>query len=435
MAEQPGTQSGFAPLRDRNFRLLFASLIAGQALVPLQFIGGIFWIQDNASEDVRVILIGLIGAIRGIGGLGFGLFGGALADRFDRRKLIMVTQGAAAVIAILTGILMGADDGSTGGLVIFFALTTVAAAFWAIDIPTRQSMVPELVGPRLAPSGISLSTAGMQLSMPVALFASGMLVDAIGHGPTFALSSIGHITAVTLMAFLVYEPSTARTPGRYSAGHALRDARDGIRHARQTPLAWSIILLMVTTMGLGMPAVTNLGPTWITTVADVPVRYFGLIAMWWGIAALTTSLLLTRLVDFRAHGRVLCGAMVLFVAAFSVFSTGTIWGALAGNIGMGAATAAAQVTAASLVQHLVPNEVRGRVMSLLFMNLSVAQAMAFPLALVAQATSLRALLPVLAVILALNVARILLRQRQIWNARIEHEPLPGTLAATAPAAR
>lgn len=431
--ERPG---GFAPFGNRDFRVLFISLIAGQAFVPLQFISGVLWIQENASEDVRIVLIGLIGAIRGIGGIGFGLFGGALSDRFDRRKLVMVTQAAAMVLALLTGALMWFDDATPLGLTVFFALTTVTAACWAVDIPARQAMVPDVVGQRLAPAGISLSAAGMQVSMPVALFASGLLIDAIGFGATYAISAVGHLGAATLLSFMHYNPERAKPIGAYSPMGTLRDVAAGIRYARGVPLAWSVIILVVTTMAIGMPAVSNLGPTWITTVAGVDVKYFGLVAMWWGIGAFTTSMVLTRVLTPAIQGRVLCGGLIVFALSFYLFATGTIWGVVIGNIGLGCGLACTQVTSTSLVQRLVSNEVRGRIMSLLFLNMSAAQAMAFPIAIAGQAISLRTLYPVLATITALNIAYTLLRRRELWQrtdleapAESEQEAVPKAGAA------
>ena len=86
----------FAPLAVRDFRLLFFGLLVGQALSPFQFVAQIIWVQVSAAEDVRIILVGLIAAVRGAGMLVFGLYGGALADRFDRRQLLIVTQLAAS---------------------------------------------------------------------------------------------------------------------------------------------------------------------------------------------------------------------------------------------------------------------------------------------------------------------------------------------------
>src|SRR3972149_2315829 len=98
MSVGAGSVSGFAPLRVRDFRLLFIGLVFAQALMPLQFVTSIFWVQDSVGTDNRIVLVGAIGTTRGVGALLFGLYGGALADRFDRRKLLGAPQGKALVL-------------------------------------------------------------------------------------------------------------------------------------------------------------------------------------------------------------------------------------------------------------------------------------------------------------------------------------------------
>ncbi|MDA0978258.1 MAG: hypothetical protein O3B72_06865, partial [Proteobacteria bacterium] len=68
-----------APLRNRDFRLLFIGFALGQMLGPMQFLTQILWVQENAPRDIWLILVALIGASRGVGALTFGLYGGALA--------------------------------------------------------------------------------------------------------------------------------------------------------------------------------------------------------------------------------------------------------------------------------------------------------------------------------------------------------------------
>ena len=89
-----GRPSSLAPLRVRDFRLLFVGFVLGQSMMPLQFVTQIFWVQTHADPDIRLVLIGLIGTMRGAGMLTFGLLVGALADRFDRRLVLLTTQTA-----------------------------------------------------------------------------------------------------------------------------------------------------------------------------------------------------------------------------------------------------------------------------------------------------------------------------------------------------
>jgi MFS family permease len=416
--------SGFAALRFREFRLLFIGLVFAQALMPLQFVSQIFWIQDSAGQANRLLLIGAIGTTRGLGALTFGLIGGAFADRFDRRRLLMTTQASALVLNLCVAAVMLVSDGGPVALALFFTLTFGASAMWAVDMPTRQAIIPDLVGRDLAPGAISLTAAGAQVAAPVSIFVSGIFVDTFGFGETYAISCLGHAAAVIALLLMRYRPTIARAlPGaRYGVRETYRDVRAGLAYTRsQSTLLW-VIVLLTTIMVMGFPAVANLGPTWVTTVVGVSFRNFGFVAIFWGGSAFLTSLVLTRFSYFTRKGAILALAALLFATGFCIFSTGTLAGAIAGNAALGCGMAAAQITAASLVQHIAPNEVRGRVMSILWLNMGLAQLVTFPIAAIAQVSSLRVLFPVMATALTIVVILIVLTRPQVRRARVELAP-------------
>jgi MFS family permease len=416
--------SGFAALHFREFRLLFIGLVFAQALMPLQFVSQIFWIQDSAGQANRLLLIGAIGTTRGLGALTFGLIGGAFADRFDRRRLLMTTQASALVLNLCVAAVMLVSNGGPVALALFFTLTFGASAMWAVDMPTRQAIIPDLVGRDLAPGAISLTAAGAQVAAPVSIFVSGIFVDTFGFGETYAISCLGHAAAVIALLLMRYRPTIARAlPGaRYGVRETYRDVRAGLAYTRsESTLLW-VIVLLTTIMVMGFPAVANLGPTWVTTVVGVSFRNFGFVAIFWGGSAFLTSLVLTRFSYFTRKGAILALAALLFATGFCIFSTGTLAGAIAGNAALGCGMAAAQITAASLVQHIAPNEVRGRVMSILWLNMGLAQLVTFPIAAIAQVSSLRVLFPVMATALTIVVILIVLTRPQVRRARVELAP-------------
>jgi MFS family permease len=196
----------------------------------------------------------------------------------------------------------------------------------------------------------------------------------------------------------------------------LRGIREGWQYARAHDRVFWVIVLMMATVGIGQPAVANLGPTWVTTVVGVPLKYFGLIAITWGVGGILASVYLTRSPDSRQHGvRLVVGAFG-FAIAFVVFASGhSVPFAVGGNLGLGFSMSMAQVSASSLLLGIVPNEVRGRVMSLLLLNMGFAQFLTLPLAAVGQATSLEVLFPVLAATCLATVALIVVRNPVIWR--------------------
>ena len=393
-------------------------------LMPLQFFTQIFWVQQNAPEDVWLLLVSLIGASRGIGALTFGLYGGALADRMDRRKLLLVTQVLLLLTTLAIAVLIFFSDGSATGFVLFFAMTFLASGLQSVDAPTRLALVPDILGPRLTPAGMSLNQAAGQLSMPVALFASGLIIDALGFGGAYLLSSVGHVIVIIAIARMSYRSNfddRVDHRGAYGFRQSIRDVRYGLSYARSHPVILWIIILLATMMGFGFPATANLGPTWITTVVGVEIKYVGFVAMTWGIGAFLAAAVLARFSSFERRGALIAFGTTLFSLSFVVFVIDhSVVNAVIGNFGLGAGMTIAMLSSTILIQHIVPNDVRGRLMSILQLNMGFAQLMTLPVAALGQWLSLQVLFPGMAVTALAIIVLILVTHPQIVRAGISN---------------
>ena len=415
------------PLRMREFRLLLTGFVVGQAMMPLQFVTAIAWIQFVADDSVEIIMVGAIGTIRGLGMIGFGLFGGALADRFDRRRLLMVTQSVAFICNILIAIMMWTGSGTTVDIAIFFGLTIIASSAHAIDGPTRNAITPEILGPRLTPAGIALNSAAMQLAAPFAIFASGLLIDNLGHGTVFAISSLGHLGEVLILAMMSYRTvfSAAHMATRgHGPGQAIRDIGDGLRYAKSKPVVLWTVVIVVMMMSLIMPPTGTLGPQWVTTVVGATWSEFSYIAVFWGGGAMIASLILVRFSWIERKGVLTASGVVVMALGFVVFTNPpTTFNAISGNFLLGIGMSIAMVSANATLAHETPNEMRGRIMGLIFLGMGIAQAVGLPLGAVAQALSMETLFPPMSfAVLAILVAIILFRP-VIVRARIpQHVP-------------
>lgn len=422
------------PLRLREFRLLLTGFIVGQSMMPLQFVASIAWIQFVADDSVEIIMVGAIGTIRGIGMIGFGLFGGALADRFDRRRLLMVTQAVAFVSNILIAVVMWTGSGSTVDIVLFFALTIIASAAHAIDGPTRNAITPEILGPRLTPSGIALNSAAMQFAMPVAIFASGLMIDHLGHGAVFAVSSFGHLGEVLILAMMSYRTvfsaaHIAATRGK-GPGQAFRDIGAGLRYARSKAVILWTILIVVLMMSMIMPPTGTLGPQWVTTVVGASWSQFSYIAVFWGGGAMIASLFLVRFSWIERKGLLTGIGVIVMALGFVVFTNPpTVINAMMGNLLLGVGMSIAMVSANATLAYETPNEMRGRIMGLIFLGMGIAQAAGLPLGVVAQALTMETLFPpmsfaVLAILAALIVLRPVILKARVPQHPPEDQPTP-----------
>ncbi len=412
--------SPLAPLANPDFRLLFLGSLARESVGPLQFLTLIFFLQEHAPESLRILLVGLVATARGTAMLLFGLFGGALADRFDRRRLILACEATAAVVGVAVGALLALESASPLALVLLYAGVFALGALLSIDVPARLALIPDLVGPTATASAVSLYTAAFQIAAPVMILASGFVIDTLGFGLTFALAALGAILDFAALWRIRHRRAAQPRPVDVPRGaaRALRDIRAGIAYARGERVVFGVIAIVIATFVLGMPAVASLGPTWVTTVVGVPYRWFGLVAMTWGVGGLAASIALTRFAAFERKGTPLVAAALGFGVSFAFFAFGRSAPAAAlGNLGLGASVAALQITSTALLQSLVPDAVRGRVMSLLQLGMGTAQLLSLPIAALGQAVSLELLFPSLALLLLGSVGSLALARPEIRRAR------------------
>ena len=390
----------------------------GMLLGPLQFLTQILWVQAYAPEDIWLLLVAAIGACRGIGALTFGLYGGALADRYDRRKLLIVIQALLVLSTLAIAALMLSEITSAAAFVLFFALTLISGGLQAIDMPTRMAIVPDVLGPELTPTGLSMKQVAAQLAMPIAMFATGFIIHEFGFGGAYLISVSGHIAVILLLSLMTYkQPEQIRRTDTYGFKQAIDDVRFGLRYARNHNVVGGVILLLILMMGLGFPATANLGPTWITTEVGVGIQDLGFIVMNWGIGSLVAALLLMRFANLHHRGWLIAGGAILFSVSFLIFvGDKTVANVVIGNLGLGAGMTITSVSATILIQALVPNEVRGRIMSIFQLNMGFAQIMTMPVALLGQWLTLVVLFPALSWLTLIVVCLLLCTQPQIARA-------------------
>jgi MFS family permease len=405
-------RSRASPLRSfrhRDYTLLWIGMFLGSAMMPMQFVTQILFVSDLTGAGSRLVLAGLLGAARGAAMLAFALFGGALADRFDRRRLLMASQSLGMIAAAAMAVIMLTTPGGRATTIwLFMLLVFISSGLGAIDAPTRQAMVPELVGREDLPNAIALDAVAMQIAFPVGLPLTGVLIDSIGYGWTYVVTLWAYASIVGALALMRYRP---RGRGAGAPRALLADIRFGVGYAREhSALLW-IMLLTFAVSGLGMPVVANLGPVWTSRVLGLSPTGVGLLAMTWGVGATVASIAMTNVGHFRAKGWLVIGAALGFSACVVAFGYSRLIPLSAViNLGLGSLLTVSSVSAASLVQRLVPNEVQGRVMSLFMMSAGVSQLLTFPIGGLAQWATFELTMPVigwtsLALIMLIAVAR------------------------------
>jgi MFS family permease len=366
----------FAALQVRNYRIYFCSQIVATTGFWMQRIAQDWMIADITGSAAAV---GITVACQFLPVLIFGMFGGLIADRFPKRKVLMITQGAAAGLAMLLGVL------ATTGVVQAWHVYGIAIALGfvtVVDNPTRQAFVSDLVGRQHIRNAVSLNSSVFQLGGLIGPALSGLLISAVGQGPSFMINAGACMLVVTLLWIMaVPDDLTPGQPAKPGAPHAkssvARDLADGLDYIRRTPeVAWTIVLVAALALfGTNMPVLlTSFATTEFTTGVGGYSLFNTLIA----VGSLAGAMLSAR----RTGGprlRMLVSCMVGLGVSLAL-------AALSGHqvlfctvlIAIGVCTLLFLTSANSLVQMTAPAAVRGRVMSVYLLVLLGFQAVGGP---------------------------------------------------------
>lgn len=341
------------PLREsRDFRLLTAgSLVTGlgtqATLVALPY--QVYVITGSA------FLTGLLGAAELVPLAAGALYGGALADRFDRRRMLLVCQLALVAVA---GLLCLAAALGPPPVWILFLLAAAAAGAAAVERVVRAAIVPNTVRPERLRGALSLTYGLYQLTQVVGPGVGGLLIAGFGIAVPYGVDAVSCLGMAAAAAALSPQPAH---PG---AEHepVLRSIRSGLGFVRGLKALMGSFVIDLSAMTFGMPRA--LFPVLALTVYDAGASGTGLLyaAVAFGstVAALTTGWLI--------HARFLGRIVLAAVAAWGIFIAlaglvDSIWPAAALFALAGAADSVSAVCRSTISQTLTPDRMRGRMTS------------------------------------------------------------------------
>lgn len=377
-------QRRFPALAHRDFRTLWLGMLVASGTMAFQYYAQM-WLIYSLTRSA--LLLGILGATRGAAMLLFGLYGGALADRMDRRTLLLLTESVAlAVNATLGGMAI------SGAIELWqaFGLIFVGAATMSVDAPIRQALIPELVPQQHIPNAVALTTAARMGTFALTPVLAGSVIDALGPGGAYAASTFGNVVVIVALLALNYRGRS--TEARRES--VLRNIRDGVAYARRDRTVLWIIVVMFTIGALGMAIYTSLIAKWAKEVLGLEPGQYGALASVWGIGTLVVSYTLAFVGSIPHKGKIFLLGSIGFGLSFVLFGFAR-WLPLAGFAYLvnGAAWTGANIASTAIVQSTVPNEVRGRVMSLYMINQSVSQMNGVSLGAIANVVGMEVLVP------------------------------------------
>ncbi|HEY3673737.1 MAG TPA: MFS transporter [Acidimicrobiia bacterium] len=342
----------FQSMHVRNFRLFFTGQLISQGGTWMQTIA-LNWLVLHLSHN-NGFLVGLAIALQFLPTLLFGVWGGAIADRFDKRKVLLCTQVAMMVVATVLTLV---DVSGVVQLWMLYVLVFVYGLALAVDNPTRQSFVSELVPAADLPNAIGLSSAIFQLARVLGPALAGVLILAGGTGICFALNAVSF--SFVIVALLMMRP--AELHRSKPLGREKGQLTEGLRYIWQTAeLRWILLLMLVVgTFAINSPVVLPLLAK-VTFHSGPEVYSWMSIAM--GAGAIFGALFAAN--RFDTHGRVLVTTGMAFGVGICVASLAPsleLFIALLVVVGAGQ-IAFLSVTNSSL-QLLSDPTMRGRVMA------------------------------------------------------------------------
>ena len=354
----PGRTSMLAALEYRDFRYFWFGLVVSNIGSWMQ-IYGLGWLVvqlavRDGTPNLGPFYLGLTGLARAIPGLVFGLFGGVVADRADRRRLLIVTQSSAAITAAILAALTISDRINIVEIVLLSALNSIIFSF---DAPTRNAMVPRLVSEDQLVSAIGLNSAAFNGATLIGPLIGGVLIVPFGVGGLMLVNAISYLAVV--FALLVIASQPAATAPR---GSMLDSIREGVRYIRREPVLRWVIGLSIATALLTRPYIQLLPAEAQLLNAGVVELSFLLAAS--GVGALGGALATAALGGWRRRGVLLVAAALAHGLLLLLFATQrTLVGAMVFVCLTSFAVMVFLGMANTLIQTRTPDHMRGRAMS------------------------------------------------------------------------
>ncbi len=287
----------------------------------------------------------------------FGAWAGVVADRFDKRKVLIVTNTSAALLSLVLGLI------TVAGHVNLWWVTGIALALGlvtAIDNPARQTFTLEMVGRDRLTNAVSLNTATFTTARVLGPAAAGVMIATVGMGPCFIVNAISFVpVTIALLTMNVSELRTsdvvARKPGQ---------VREGLRYVASIPMLRTLMIVMaiVGTLQYNFQVIL---PVLAKETFAGDARTLGLLGAFLGLGMFSGSLANAAL--GHASRKVIVwagfmlGAMTLLVAIAP-----TLWLAALLMVPLGMASMAFLATMNATIQLNSSDEMRGRVMALYF---------------------------------------------------------------------
>ncbi len=354
----------FSALGNANFRLYFVGQLVSMAGTWMQNVAQGYLvvqivIQSARSANTSNLWLGIVACAAGLPLVLLAPVSGVIVERFPRRRIMLVTQTVQMILAFTLAVLAFANAVQIWQVVILAAILGITNA---VDQPSRQTFIVEMVGRKDLTSGIQLNSTLVSASRVIGPSAAGVALVAVGAGWCFLINGLSFLAVIgsLLIMQVPYQIKNKRSEGT----SALRQMREGLAYARSSPTI-APMLLLTTTIGFFVLPMIQFFAAFAATVLHSAEFGYSVIAAAQGVGSVAAGLLVGW-VSFRlGRGRILLIGVLLTGVVNFLFSRETEIPLAALMAGLSGLTMVATVIMLNtLIQTTLPDHMRGRVMSL-----------------------------------------------------------------------
>jgi len=349
-----GEMPQFAALRHRNFRLLWmASVLSSTARWADMVVIG--WLTLELTDSA--LWVGIVAGSKMAGYIA-APFMGVIADRMDRRLLLIIAALINLAVAVLMLLLFVA-----GWLALWhiIALALASSVTWAIDNPARNALVPDLVDKEQLANAVALNAVAMEITVVIGPALGGVLIPVLGMGGAYGL--IAGIFLLDLVVLFMMKSVKQSTPHVHESPAS--SLLNGLKYvwSNQTVLVLLVIAFLMNL--LAAPYRYSFLPLFARYILDTGPAGYGMLTAMAGVGALVAGIWVVSLGNVRHKGRLLIWSCYLWPAALLLFAFSTWYGASAALVFVaGLAQAICWTVIATLILSHTAQPMRGRVMGL-----------------------------------------------------------------------
>lgn len=359
----PWTRRTFSALAHRNYRLMWIGTLISHTGDWIDLVALNWLVVTMSGSPFDLALVNLA---RGLPVLLFTLIGGVVADRWERRRLMMVTQTSAMLLAFVLAAMVFSG---TASIVAVMLVAVGRGIIISFNLPVRHSLIPELVPAEDLPNAVALQSATQNVTKVVGPALAGLIIAAFGTGVCFLVNGLSFLAVLWTLGAMRFPPFQRK-------GEQLsfrRSIAEGIGFVRNDRTVLLLVLVALVPTFFGQPYMTLLA-LFAYSVFEIGPQGLGLLTSAAAVGSVLGALVVASNPKWGSSPR----AMLAFLMAFGLFLclfalNPVVFLAPVLLLGVGAMHIAYSAANNTILQMRIPNHVRGRVTSVLLLNRGLVQ--------------------------------------------------------------